>query len=259
VSFLCNNLLLSRIIPTPSPFILTIVHRIILITVLTLTSPALCRAETLLDLNANVNVNVKPGTVVATEVVHTNTSPAIASDTIASPAITCCAAPGRSRHDSSLDRLWVVSTRSLTSDACRAPLDAPKLGIHQLNQCGASGRSDCNSLLQSLSSDRQVLIHVHGNRMNPDDAIERGMFVYKNTVAYADAKPLDFIIFSWPSEQTGILLKDGREKAERTDAEGLYLAWLLREFSARNVRVTLIGFSFGGRVATGAVHALAGG
>jgi hypothetical protein len=212
VSFLCNNLLRYRIIPTPSPIILTIVHRITLLIVLTLTAAALTRAETLLD-----------------------------------------------RHDNSLDRLWVVSTRSLTSDACRAPLDAPNLCIHQLNHCGASDRSDCNTLLQSLSSDRHVLIHVHGNRMNPDDAIERGLFVYKNTVAHANAAPIDFIVFSWPSEKTGILLKDGREKAERTDAEGLYLAWLLREFANRNVRVTLIGFSFGGRVATGAMHALAGG
>ena len=67
------------------------------------------------------------------------------------------------------------------------------------------------------------------------------------------------MIWSWPSSRAGILTHDVREKAERTDAQGLYLAWLLREHSQQSASTTLIGYSFGGRIATGALHALAGG
>jgi hypothetical protein len=166
---------------------------------------------------------------------------------------------GESFHHGRPDRLWVVSTRTLSSDACRASLDCPALQIRQLDHCGRSQPGGIDEFLGSLSVDQPVLFQVHGNRMTAETAIERGVFVYNQVVPHCDARPLDFVIFSWPSEQQGFLLNDGREKAGRTDAEGLYFAWLLRELVQRDIPITIIGFSFGGRVATGALHALAGG
>ncbi len=90
-------------------------------------------------------------------------------------------------------------------------------------------------------------------------ARDRGRFIHHQLRSHLGSQPIDFAIFSWPSERTGLLLRDGRIKAARTEAQGLYLAWLLREVVARDVPVVLIGYSFGGRVATGALHALAGG
>jgi hypothetical protein len=45
----------------------------------------------------------------------------------------------------------------------------------------------------------------------------------------------------------------------RTNAQGLYVAWLLREHHQHSQPTGLIGFSFGARVVSGALHALAGG
>jgi hypothetical protein len=70
---------------------------------------------------------------------------------------------------------------------------------------------------------------------------------------------VDWVIWSWPSEKSGILVYDFRLKAERTDAQGLYLSWLLRKHVELDAPTTLIGYSFGAPVVTGALHALAGG
>ncbi len=156
-------------------------------------------------------------------------------------------------------RLWVVSTRSLPSDACAASLDSPQLRVWHLDRCGKTTNSTLEELLQSRDPSIPLWIQVHGNRMESSDAIERGLFVYHRTIPHLATQSLEFVIFSWPSEKEGLLVNDGREKAERTDAEGLYLAWFVRELSQRGGPINIVGYSFGGRVATGAMHALAGG
>jgi hypothetical protein len=70
---------------------------------------------------------------------------------------------------------------------------------------------------------------------------------------------MDFVVFSWPAEQRGWVIRDGREKAEITEAESLYFATLLRELVTRNVPVAIVAYSFGCRVASGGLHCLAGG
>jgi len=156
-------------------------------------------------------------------------------------------------------RLWVVNTRSLPDDACQAPLLQPAFKVSQLDLCKRTTPSSIDDFLNQRDPSRPVVISVHGNRMGADDAIERGIFTFQQTMAYSHGVAVDYVVFSWPADQQGILIIDGREKAERTDAEGLYLAWLCRELVDRQTPITIIGFSFGGRVATGAMHALAGG
>lgn len=174
--------------------------------------------------------------------------------------------PDRSFNQSpepQMDRLWVISTRHLTSVACRAQLESPALRVSKLECRSGCWRSDFSCSLdeyeQTLDSQRQTVIYVHGNRMESSDAIERGLMVYRNIKPFRDGTPIDWVIWSWPSEQQGILARDVRLKAARTDAQGLYLAWLLRRHAERSAETTLIGYSFGGRVVTGSLHALAGG
>ncbi|MGV3483724.1 MAG: hypothetical protein ACO1RT_04845 [Planctomycetaceae bacterium] len=162
-------------------------------------------------------------------------------------------------RDPSQDRIWLISTRSLAHDACCAQLDRPAFHIARIDHCGTMCQAALQELVDERDVGRPVLIQIHGNRMTDDAAIERGLFVYRHTMPHCDPRPLDYVIFSWPSDREGILINDGREKAERTDAQGLYLSWLLREFVQREIPVAMIGFSFGGRIATGATHALAGG
>jgi len=235
MSFLGNILLLFCTQPSPWPLNLTIVQRITFIIVIFLTTPFLAFAETLSE---------PTGTMVGTD----------SASSVPALEIQAC-----QKHDQNLDRLWVISTRSLSTSACCASLEVPAFKVSQLDRCGQTRSGSWQDFLVDRPDNRPVLIQTHGNRMTSEEAIERGLFIYRNIVPYSNATPFDYVIFSWPSEKEGILLGDGREKAERTDAEGLYLAWIIRELTNRDVPIALSGFSFGGRVATGALHALAGG
>lgn len=158
------------------------------------------------------------------------------------------------------DRLWVIDSRHLTSEACQANLESVALRFSRLSCNGRTTPASMEEYFELMHSSRPVVIYVHGNRMESCDAIERGLFVYRETARYrAGTGPIDWVIWSWPSERAGILVKDAREKADRTDAQGLYLAWLLRRHSAQGLPTALIGYSFGGRVISGALHAMAGG
>ncbi len=115
-------------------------------------------------------------------------------------------------------RLWVISTRSLSSDACRANLDTPSFRVWRLDACGSYHQSSLDEFFANRVSGGPLVVQVHGNRMEFDDAIERGLFVYHKTMPHASVSSLDYVLFSWPSEKEGLLVNDGREKAERTDA-----------------------------------------
>jgi hypothetical protein len=156
------------------------------------------------------------------------------------------------------DRLWVASTRHLSSHVCNANLSSPSFRWTTLDACGRQNQTSYDHFLDMRSEGRETVIYIHGNRMESDEAVERGLAVYHRIKPYRDDVPVDWVIFSWPSEQIGILARDVRIKADRTDAQGLYLAQLLRGV-VPGTRLDLIGYSFGGRIATGALHALAGG
>jgi hypothetical protein len=157
------------------------------------------------------------------------------------------------------DRLWLINTRGITSEVCRANLDSPALSIRRLDCGGPSTRASLEEYSESIARSRSVVVYIHGNRMDHRDARQRGLSIYRSCRRCRDSSPVDWVIWSWPSSKTAMLVRDARIKAERTDAQGLYLAWLLREHAKRSASTTLIGYSFGGRIATGALHALAGG
>lgn len=157
-----------------------------------------------------------------------------------------------------VDRLWLASTRHLPSDVCRMDLASPSFRWTTLDPCGNQFETSQDHFVATRVEGRRTVIYIHGNRMEADEAVERGLAVYRHIRAFRDNEPVDWVIFSWPSEQIGILARDVRIKADRTDAQGLYLAWLLRNVLPAN-RVDMIGYSFGGRIATGALHGLAGG
>lgn len=265
VSFLCNNLLLSCIIPTPYPPDATIVHRITLAIVIFAIAPALGSADTILDSNAHIADQV----VELSSCDKRSCLPDERFDEIiitsesreSSLANGTAVNVGEQRNLNQIidDRLWIFDSRALSHNVCTASLSAPAFQVAQLDPCGNLRCASTEEFLSSLVVDRPVLIQVHGNRMDEQAALERGIFVYRNTVPHCGGRPIDFLIFSWPSDREGILLRDGRAKAQRTDAEGLYLAWIIRELVERDIPVAIIGFSFGGRIATGALHAMAGG
>lgn len=158
------------------------------------------------------------------------------------------------------DRLWLINTRSISSNACRINLHNPNFRIRRLDRCGRQTPSDLDEYLATMDATRPRLIYIHGNRRDASAAIDQGLWVYREIARNRPTdQPFDWVIWSWPSEAESIFLSDVRKKAERTDAQGLYLAWLLTHHHANTQPTGLIGFSFGGRIVSGGLHALAGG
>jgi len=157
------------------------------------------------------------------------------------------------------DRLWMLSTRHLSPYVCNADVHNTDFRVTRMDVSGNRQSEAFDHFLSQLVPGRPVVVHVHGNRMTEADANSRGRFVYHQISRVLGGQPIDFLIFSWPSEKTGVLIRDGRDKAEMTEAEGLYFAILLRELLAREVPITVVAYSFGCRVATGGLHTLAGG
>ena len=154
------------------------------------------------------------------------------------------------------DRLVLVSTRHLTSDVCRAQVKCPDLRFWR---CDTGDPISLASYEAGLSPGRPVIIYVHGNRMPAADLMNRFNAIRQSLRPRIRGDGVDWLIFSWPSDKAMKGIEDFRLKANRCDAQGLYLAWLLRRHVERAIPVTVLGYSFGARVATGALHSLGGG
>lgn len=157
------------------------------------------------------------------------------------------------------DRIWLLSTRKMVSRASQVKLDTPAFEISLLNNKNVFQRRRFDEFMEAISERRKAVIYVHGNRFTAEDAIIRGRWVYSKVALKDLDAPVDWIIWSWESDKNGILVHDARLKAIRTEGQGLYLGWLLKKHAEQNIATTLVGYSFGGRVVTGGLHAAAGG
>lgn len=101
---------------------------------------------------------------------------------------------------------------------------------------------------------------VHGDRIDPSEAKYAGLTVYRRLMEReCKAPPLRFVIWSWPTTQVYRRpIPDVRLKMSRTGATGYRLAYVLSR-TPGDAPVGLIGYSFGARVITGALHVLGGG
>ena len=154
------------------------------------------------------------------------------------------------------DRFWMISTRSLTSSTCNMDLDSPEFRVHRLDCRGRLTPTTLDEYLGALTPERQVVVYVHGNRMASNQIVNRSFSVYRKIANCVENRPVDWVIWSWPSSKQGILVHDARRKAARTDAQGLYLGWLLQRQVKQTESTKMIGFSFGSRVITDCIHLL---
>ena len=167
--------------------------------------------------------------------------------------------PVASNNQDGQDRIWLLSTRSLVSRATQVSLDQPAFEISKLSPKNLFQSVSFEEFIHQLAQRQRAVIYVHGNRFTADDAIARGCLVHANVAIHEVDQPVDWVIWSWESDKNGILVRDARLKANRTEGQGLYLGWLLRKHANHRIPTTLVGYSFGGRVVTGALHAAAGG
>jgi hypothetical protein len=163
---------------------------------------------------------------------------------------------GARAADPATDQLWLISTR-------QAPWSHPAGHEGQLQywRWDAEGRwadADLDAFLETADPGVPTCVFIHGNRTNARRAVRMGRDVYGRLAGQADAR-VRFVIWSWPAGRIqGGSLRDIRLKARRSDVEGYYLAWWVDQIG-RDVKLSLIGYSFGARVIAGALHILAGG
>jgi hypothetical protein len=160
------------------------------------------------------------------------------------------------------DEIVLVDVRPL-GGRCAPEQMAAKLHIESYAAVDDGGdrrwqHSDAESL-RAADPTVSTLIFVHGNKITPWDAKHEGLNVYRRIVRQStSSKPIRYVIFSWPSSQIRGPLNDVRVKAMRTRPAGCQLAWVVDQLPA-DTPVTLVGFSFGARIITGALHVLGGG
>ena len=160
------------------------------------------------------------------------------------------------------DQVWRISTRHLGPCAQDGSLAIPQLCYWRLDPCRGWISSSEAEFFASDDPSVITTVFLHGNRVAANEVDERGLKVYMRLLeGTCDAPPLRHVIWSWPSEPTPCrarVIRDVRVKACRTLLQSYYLAgWLARMHP--DTPVSLTGFSYGGRLAFGALQLLGGG
>ncbi|MFC1757683.1 hypothetical protein ACFL2H_02810 [Planctomycetota bacterium] len=108
----------------------------------------------------------------------------------------------------------------------------------------------------TLEPQTTVCVFVDGNRIEAEEADYRGKIVRRKLDCCVT--PVRFVNWSWPSEQIRGPVRDARTKIARANGNAYYLASWISELPARQ-STSLIGYSLGSRVVSGAIHILEGG
>jgi hypothetical protein len=164
-------------------------------------------------------------------------------------------AAGSAADSQAADELWMVSTRHLPSRV-GCTIDSQMLRIYGLDPRGCRVPAREERLFETFPG--TTCLFVHGNQIEAPQARERGLLVYHRIrAANLSAGPLRFVLWSWPSDQLRRPLKDVRVKLARTNVEAFYLASFLRQMPRQHL--SLVGYSYGARIVTGALHLDGGG
>jgi hypothetical protein len=157
------------------------------------------------------------------------------------------------------DQILLLSTRGLGT-RCDAAAMAAGLRCEQRDADGSWRRVAWNDVLRTCASDPlPTIIYVHGNRVASGEDKSHGLDFYRWLAARktSDA-PVRYVIWSWPSTQVPGRLKDYEVKAARTRPCGWQLAWAIDQWPT-DAPLAVVGYSYGARVTTGALHVLGGG
>ena len=148
--------------------------------------------------------------------------------------------------------IWVFSTRHLPGICCIPEVVNPTVQRYEPEHCRWLS-DDVGSL---LSGKGPLVIFLHGNRYDAWSAKQQGIRLAKRCSFFTShSVDTQLMIYSWPSQQDGCLLKDGRNKYHRCFTEGHYLAWLLGQIDPERP-VVFIGYSFGALITLEALEDL---
>ncbi|HWA97614.1 MAG TPA: hypothetical protein VG713_03955 [Pirellulales bacterium] len=154
--------------------------------------------------------------------------------------------------------IWLFSTRHLPGNClyCNA---APK--VYRGGCCQPWQPSSVDEFRASCDPSVATVFFIHGNRIDADEAVQQGMTTFARLrLAAGEGLRVRFVIWSWPSEPMIpiAIARDADLKAGRTDTEAHYVANVLAKIPAE-CPLSMIGFSFGARITSGALHLLGGG
>lgn len=111
------------------------------------------------------------------------------------------------------------------------------------------------------AEDLDTMLVVHGSPATVSLVSEVCLDVYQHiqTVIPESKKRMRYVIWSWPADRqvTG-LVKEFRDQAMRSQPQGFYLGHVIDQCRSKNDTV-VVGYSMGARVASCALHLLAGG
>jgi len=157
------------------------------------------------------------------------------------------------------DDVWLISTRHLGCPCWDKSDDELDLHVERYGGKGVGWiETSLDEFFSSADPAQRTMIYVPGNRVDWNDAIVRGNHARDGVLGCSHIEPIRFVIWSWPSDQIHGQLKDVRVKAARTNGEAHYLAWFLSRCDTETP-ISILGYSFGARVTTGALHVLGGG
>jgi hypothetical protein len=152
------------------------------------------------------------------------------------------------------DQIWLVSTRHL---GCSVGI-VPTFQLWRYEKGVWQPKHEADFFAED-SADLLTPVYVHGNRINANEAASYGLTFYFELVGKLDSEPpVRFVIWSWPADQIKGPLNDVRTKAARSDYEAYYVGWFLSRLKPE-VRCGVLGYSFGARIVSGAMHLLGGG
>ncbi len=159
------------------------------------------------------------------------------------------------------DEVLLLSTRAIGT-TCNSESMSRGLRCQRLEN-GRDGRPNWRTadwrVLLSAHANLPTIIYVHGNRVTTGQDRAEGMRVYRSLKSHCRLSgPVRFVIWSWPSAQIPGPIKDYLVKARRTNPAAWQLAWLLDKMPVE-APISLVGYSYGTRVVSGATHLLAGG
>lgn len=162
----------------------------------------------------------------------------------AAPAAAVPAAP---------QQVWLLSTR------CGGCGDCGNAVTYSLwDGCSQWLPSDAAAFAAADNPAIPTIFTIHGNRTDACQAVEMGLQVYSQLKCLAGDRVFRLVIWSWPADRIRGPLNDVRTKACRSDVEAVLLAQTVSTINPE-VRVSFIGYSFGARAITGALHMLGGG
>ncbi|MBS0209216.1 MAG: alpha/beta hydrolase [Planctomycetes bacterium] len=152
---------------------------------------------------------------------------------------------------------WLVNTRAIGGSCCSDQMPAWRW---QRYDCGQGWRSAAWEDFQATDDPTvTTVVLIHGYRHSPENAVSEGLATWRRLRASCCSGKLRFVIWSWPTMPCNHRpVQDVAAKACRADVEARFLARFMSGINPQ-VRVSVIGYSLGGRVCCGALHLLAGG